>query len=93
VLARAFGRRLPWSSLVPFADCLNHNNVATKYDFDVEVDGVKNNLFRMFPTGENAYPMGGEVFNSYGRRKNDNLLIDYGFAMLNNMWEEVSAFH
>ena len=30
VQARAFGRRLPWTALVPFADCLNHTNVQTK---------------------------------------------------------------
>jgi hypothetical protein len=29
------------------------------------------------------------VFNSYGRRPNDNLLLDYGFAIENNEWEEV----
>jgi hypothetical protein len=34
IRARAFGRRLPWSALVPLADCLNHGNVPTKYDFD-----------------------------------------------------------
>jgi hypothetical protein len=32
-LARAFGKRLPWSALVPFADCLNHANLQTKYDY------------------------------------------------------------
>ena len=29
------------------------------------------------------------MFNSYGRRANDNLLMDYGFAMLDNEWDEV----
>eukprot|EP01037_Dinobryon_pediforme_P024004 gene24004-25636_t len=71
--------------MVPFADCLNHSNVQTKYDFNV--DG--NNTFRLFPSGKNRYPKGSEVFNSYGRRANDNLLQDYGFAMLDNEWEEV----
>ncbi len=46
VAARAFGRRLPFTALVPFADCLNHANVAVKYDYDVD----KNGLFRLFPT-------------------------------------------
>eukprot|EP01036_Dinobryon_divergens_P030163 gene30164-39360_t len=36
VQARAFGRRLPWSAMVPFADCLNHSNVQTKYDFNID---------------------------------------------------------
>lgn len=35
--------------MVPFADCLNHNNVQTKYDYDVDGNG----LFRMYPSGTN----------------------------------------
>ena len=61
VQARCFGRRLPWLALVPFADSLNHANVATKYDFDVEDNGC----FRLFPVGSNSYAQGAEVFNSY----------------------------
>ncbi len=87
VQARAFGRRLPWTAMVPFADCLNHSNVQTKYDYDVG----GNNVFRLFPSGGNSYGAGCEVFNSYGRRPNDNLLLDYGFAMLGNEWDEVSC--
>jgi hypothetical protein len=48
-------------------------------------------VFRLFPTGENRYAKGTEVFNSYGRRPNDNLLIDYGFAMEDNEWDSVRA--
>lgn len=83
--ARAFGRRLPWSALVPMADCLNHSNVQTKYDYDVGGNGV----FRLFPTGDNRYGRGTEVFNSYGRRSNAHLLLDYGFALLDNEWDLV----
>lgn len=86
IQARAFGRRLKWTALVPFADCLNHNNVQTKYDCDIDGNGV----FRLFPSGDNHYKKGKEVFNSYGRRPNENLLSDYGFAMLHNEWDEVS---
>lgn len=85
IQARAFGRRLPWTALVPFADCLNHANVQTKYDYNVDENG----MFRLFPTGQNAYFRGQEVFNSYGRRNNENLLLEYGFAMLDNEWDEV----
>lgn len=70
---------------MPFADCLNHGNVQTKYDYNVDANGV----FRMFPTGVNHYRTGKEVFNSYGRRNNENLLLDYGFALLDNQWDEV----
>ena len=98
--ARAFGKRLPWTALVPFADCLNHANVQTKYDYDIDQNG----MFRLFPTGNNrlhttyllvswrrySYAKGSEVFNSYGRRHNENLLMDYGFAMMNNEWDRVT---
>ncbi|CAM9363567.1 unnamed protein product [Choristocarpus tenellus] len=87
IQARAFGKRLPWSCLVPFADCLNHGNVQTKYDYDV--GGSK--TFRLFPSGENEYLQGAEVLNSYGRRPNDNLLMEYGFAILDNEWDEVEV--
>ncbi len=83
IQARAFGRRLPWTALVPFADCLNHANVATKYDYNIDNNGI----FRMMPTGTNSYQQGSEVFNSYGRRPNDNLLLDYGFSLLDNQWD------
>jgi hypothetical protein len=85
IQARAFGRRLPWTALVPFADCLNHNNVQTKYDYHIENNG----FFRLFPTGHNRYEEGCEVFNSYGRRDNMNLLLEYGFTMKDNEWEEI----
>ena len=71
---------------IPFADCLNHSNVQTKYDFDIDHNGY----FRLFPTGSNNYIAGTEVYNSYGRRHNENLLLDYGFAMLDNEWDHVS---
>ena len=82
IQARAFGRRLPWTALVPFADCLNHTNVQTKYDFNVDDNG----MFRLYPTGRNCYPKGAEVFNSYGRRDNSFLLMEYGFALHQNEW-------
>lgn len=83
IMARAFGKRLQYSAMVPLADCLNHANVQTKYDCNFDGNGV----FRLFPTGKNFYSAGSEIFNSYGRRRNDNLLLEYGFAMLDNEWE------
>lgn len=56
---------------------------SNRYDFDVEGNGT----FRLFPSGTNRYARGAEVLNSYGRRPNDNLLLDYGFAMLDNEWD------
>eukprot|EP01041_Mallomonas_annulata_P009408 gene9408-19522_t len=86
IQSRAFGRRLPWTALVPMADCLNHSNVPTKYDYNKNGNG----LFRLFPSNTNRYSKGTEVFNSYGRRGNDNLLMEYGFALLDNEWDEVA---
>lgn len=57
--------------------------IQNRYDFDVEGNGT----FRLFPCGTNSYARGAEVLNSYGRRPNDNLLLDYGFAMLDNEWD------
>ena len=75
-------------ALVPFADLLNHGNVATKYDFDVG----GNDMFRLFPVGKNSYSKGCEVFNSYGRRDNAHLLLHYGFAILDNEHDHVQMF-
>lgn len=87
IQARTFGRRLPWTALVPFADCLNHANVATKYDFDVDDNGC----FRLYPSRSTAYAAGAEAFNSYGRRPNFQLLLDYGFALQDNEWDYVDV--
>lgn len=57
----------------------------TKYDYNVDDNG----MFRLFPTGSNHYKKGTEVFNSYGRRNNRHLLLEYGFAIEDNMWERV----
>ncbi len=48
-------------------------------------------MFRLFPSGTNRYPRRAEVLNSYGRRANDNLLLEYGFAMLDNEWDEAEV--
>lgn len=71
---------------MPLADCLNHSNVATSYDFDVD----RNGLFRLYPSGSTSYAAGSEVFNSYGRRSNFQLLLDYGFALERNEWDVVN---
>lgn len=53
--------------------------------------GEKAGTFSLFPSGGNRYARGCEIFNSYGRRNNSHLLLDYGFAMLENEWETVSV--
>ncbi len=87
VQARAFGRRLPWTALVPFADNLNHSNTPVKYDFDVGGNGA----FRLFSSGGSTTAASAEVFNSYGRRSNQHLALEYGFTMPNNEWCHTSV--
>lgn len=71
-------------ALVPFADNLNHSNVRVKYDYNVD----RNGFFRLYPSiGAPGYAKGREVFNSYGRRDNQYLLIHYGFALPQNEWD------
>jgi hypothetical protein len=120
IQARAFGRRLPWSALVPMADCLNHANLPVRYRLDSIDGGGKvggavgsttdpldsednaallspvglpspGGTFTLYPSGNNRYPPNTEAFNSYGRRTNDNLMLDYGFCLENNEWEKVSC--
>jgi hypothetical protein len=87
VQARAFGRRLPWTALVPFADSLNHSNTPVKYDFNES----GNSAFRLFSSGGPGIAAGAEVFNSYGRRSNQHLALEYGFVMPNNEWAHASV--
>lgn len=86
VNSRAFGRWMPSLSLVPLADALNHGNVPTKYSFDGEE-------FILFPSAKSGVTLkaGMEALNSYGRRPNCNLLLEYGFTMENNEWDDVGV--
>eukprot|EP00941_MAST-03F_sp_MAST-3F-sp1_P005305 g5305.t1 len=146
VQARAFGRRLSSTTLVPLADNLNHGSVAVKYKLcpqDVHnTDTFKGEdskmFFHLYSSGlhgsrrrhrskmrklrsllqsetdrvylENTdnenprdqsnkienidnsvvYKKGEEVLNSYGRRSNRFLLLEYGFALPNNEHDSVS---
>ena len=97
--SRAFGRRLPWTSLVPLADCLNHSNLNVRYKLEKNGEIINphekytfdplSGDFVMYPSGGNFYREGEEVFNSYGRRSNSHLMLDYGFCIQNNEWETV----
>ncbi|EQC39050.1 hypothetical protein SDRG_03258 [Saprolegnia diclina VS20] len=85
IQARTFGRCLPWSSLVPFADMLNHNNHATMYAYE-------NKTFEWHSSV--GYKRGDQVFNRYGRRPNHQLLLHYGFALRENAVDYIDMdFH
>lgn len=61
-------------SLVPWADMLNHScEVDTFLDYDRSSKGV------VFTT-DRAYQPGEQVFISYGKKSNGELLLSYGFV-------------
>ncbi|OMP06217.1 hypothetical protein CCACVL1_01671 [Corchorus capsularis] len=61
-------------ALVPWADMLNHScEVETFLDYDKSSQGV------VFTT-DRAYQPGEQVFISYGRKSNGELLLSYGFV-------------
>lgn len=61
-------------ALVPWADMLNHScDVVTFLDYDKSSQGV------VFTT-DRPYQPGEQVFISYGRKSNGELLLSYGFV-------------
>lgn len=79
-------KRLPKEdhmALQPVADLFNHTD---KGGCDVEFDDNSTYSFR----ASRAYEKGEEVHISYGRHSNDFLLIEYGFVLVSNIWDEMS---
>ncbi|XP_010252799.1 PREDICTED: histone-lysine N-methyltransferase setd3 [Nelumbo nucifera] len=61
-------------ALVPWADMLNHNcEVETYLDYDKSSQGI------VFTTDQ-PYQPGEQVFISYGKKSNGELLLSYGFV-------------
>ncbi|XP_015169009.1 ribulose-1,5 bisphosphate carboxylase/oxygenase large subunit N-methyltransferase, chloroplastic isoform X2 [Solanum tuberosum] len=61
-------------ALVPWADMLNHNcEVETFLDYDKSSQGIVFTTDRVYLPGE-------QVFISYGRKSNGELLLSYGFV-------------
>ncbi|KMT02293.1 hypothetical protein BVRB_9g206110 [Beta vulgaris subsp. vulgaris] len=61
-------------ALVPWADMLNHScEVETYLDYDKSSEGI------VFTTGR-PYQPGEQVFISYGKKSNGELLLSYGFV-------------
>ncbi|MCL7047201.1 hypothetical protein MKW94_000974 [Papaver nudicaule] len=62
------------NALVPWADMLNHScDVETFLDYDKSTKGI------VFTT-DRSYQPGEQVFISYGRKSNGELLLSYGFV-------------
>lgn len=67
-------------ALVPFADYFNH--AAAGCEFSSDASGC-------WITCDRDYTAGEEVVVSYGKHDNDMLLIEYGFTMDDNPYDEV----
>ncbi|KAI9888771.1 MAG: hypothetical protein M1814_006276 [Vezdaea aestivalis] len=65
--------------LCPFIDYFNHSDVGCSVTHDS--DGFK-------VEAERAYQVGEEVLTSYGNHSNDFLLVEYGFVLDKNKWDE-----
>ena len=67
-------------ALSPFADLLNHADVGCKVTFSPS--GYNISADRDIDKGE-------EICISYGNHSNDFLLVEYGFTLMENRWDEV----
>jgi hypothetical protein len=67
-------------ALVPFADYFNHSDVGCEVTFS-----PSEYVFQ----ADRQYEKGEEIFMSYGNHNNDFLLVEYGFTLDENRWDEV----
>lgn len=69
--------------LFPVVDLLNHRN-GTKVTWKYQDDFVQFTTFEKIKAGD-------ELFNNYGDKTNEELLIGYGFAMDNNPFDSTTV--
>eukprot|EP00276_Gloeochaete_wittrockiana_P008005 CAMPEP_0184644264 /NCGR_PEP_ID=MMETSP0308-20130426/1017_1 /TAXON_ID=38269 /ORGANISM="Gloeochaete witrockiana, Strain SAG 46.84" /LENGTH=351 /DNA_ID=CAMNT_0027072701 /DNA_START=444 /DNA_END=1499 /DNA_ORIENTATION=+ len=70
-------------AMVPFADMLNHSDASNKFlYFDPRAKSVRLRANRDYEPGE-------QVFVSYGQKSNAELLVGYGFAIRDNLYDSV----
>ncbi|KAK5996995.1 Lariat debranching enzyme [Cladobotryum mycophilum] len=75
--------KYPWEdrlALIPVADLFNHVAVGCRMLFSPE---------SYFITTDRTYKKGEEVFISYGDHANDYMLVEYGFVLDDNQWDEI----
>ncbi|KAK0749578.1 hypothetical protein B0T18DRAFT_437070 [Schizothecium vesticola] len=91
VNTRTFYHDLSWSTstrlpagdrmaLQPVADLFNHADAGCGVAFDEE---------QFIISADRDYDEGEELFISYGAHGNDFLLVEYGFVLERNRWDEV----
>jgi hypothetical protein len=68
-------------ALIPLADLFNHADVGCEVTFSPS--GYKICADREIEKGE-------EVYISYGNHSNDFLLVEYGFILAENRWDQIS---
>ncbi|EXJ61184.1 uncharacterized protein A1O5_11976 [Cladophialophora psammophila CBS 110553] len=68
-------------ALVPFGDYFNHSDGGCKVSYSAT--GYEFKLDQAVRKGE-------ELYISYGNHPNDFLLVEYGFILAENKWDEVS---
>lgn len=66
--------------LQPVADLFNHSDTGCHVSFDAHCFTI---------TADRDYKEGEEVYICYGNHGNDFLLVEYGFVMEKNRWDEV----
>merc|ERR1740129_2323976 len=69
------------SCMVPLLDVLNHSNSA-----DITVR-IRSGLLEFIC--DEPIPCGQQIWNSYGAKSNDELLMTYGFAIQDNRFDSV----
>jgi hypothetical protein len=67
--------------LQPVADLFNHADDGCSVTFDAESYVIKT---------DRSYASGEEIFINYGHHSNDFLLVEYGFILEANKWDETS---
>jgi hypothetical protein len=72
--------------LLPLIDLLNHDN-STKIDWKYEVED-KSGYFSLH--SYEPYQEGCEIFNNYGAKGNEELLMGYGFVIPDNLNDSVA---
>ncbi|CCD26189.1 protein-lysine N-methyltransferase NDAI_0H00150 [Naumovozyma dairenensis CBS 421] len=70
--------------LFPIVDLLNHkNDVVVKWESSNDINNKNDNKVLTFITQETLH-VGDQIFNNYGNKSNEELLLGYGFIQENN---------
>ncbi|KZF20512.1 SET domain-containing protein [Xylona heveae TC161] len=71
-------------ALCPFTDYFNHSDIGCPVSFDTIGYTIR---------CDRDYAAGDELYISYGNHSNDFLLVEYGFLLQTNTWDELRLDH